>query len=61
MSMWDGRMSPWEGSHLDDQWELWWAWYPVRVPHSPGYTALTIFEAVWRRKVNGRWEYLLHD
>jgi hypothetical protein len=61
MSQWDGTMSPWENSRLGNEWELWWAWYPVRVPHSPGYSAFTFFEHVWRRRVGDRWEYQLRD
>lgn len=61
MGQWDGDMSPWGNTRLDETWQLWWAWYPVRVPHSPGYSALTFFEPVWRRKINDKWEYKLKD
>ena len=55
-------LSPWAGTRREG-WEIWWAWHPVMIRRDdmPGKKVLTVWENVWRRRVNGRWEYDLVD
>jgi len=56
-------MGVWDGTFREPEarWHKWWAWYPVKIACAEGFAAITFFEEVWRREVDGRWEYQLCD